>query len=98
MDVDKIYIQLIKLGFNKKRIGTLYIAEATVYFIENPECEYLTKGVYRFLARKHHKKVDAIKSNMIHACIDASRKSKQDITVKRTIKVLINYNKKSKKT
>lgn len=95
MDVDKIYIQLIKMGFSKNRAGTLYLAEATAYFIEYPECEYLSKGVYRFLSRKHGKKVATIKSNILHACINASKKSGKNITAKRTIRFLVSYNKKA---
>ncbi len=90
--VTKIYIQLLKMGFNPNRIGALYLAEAIAYSIENPEIECLGKDSYKFLYRKHRKKLATIRSNVLHACIDASKKTQKNITPKRTAVFLVEYN------
>lgn len=91
MDVERVYAQLVKMGFSKKRLGTHLIADAIIYMSENPECKFLTKGVYRYLARKYHRKVITIRSHILATCKCASKTIGKRVTAKRVIKLVSEY-------
>lgn len=67
---EKIFKELLNLGFNIRHIGTTYIAETIefIYQINNKQyCENLEKNIYSKIARIHFKSIQNIKTNIVKA-------------------------------
>lgn len=60
----KIEKNLLKLGFNKKNIGTKYIIEIIEYLSKNKMDKFELNKIYKILMKKHNKNFNTIKGSI----------------------------------
>ena len=92
MNKQEIKIELMKMGYNPVHIGTTYIVEAISIIanskIDNIELN-LEKDVYIELARKYHRNIKTIKSDMIKATNRITTQNEYNVNMKLTPKLVI---------
>lgn len=90
---EKVILELLNMGYNLKHKGTKYIIESVMYIYQNNNfnmIDNLEKNVYSFVAYKHNKSMENIKTNIIKSTKPILEKD-YSLTPKNVItKVLIN--------
>lgn len=67
---EKVFNELLNIGYNFKYKGTHYIYEAIIYIYESNNFDLLDnleQNVYKYLAHKYKKSINNIKTNIIKA-------------------------------
>ena len=78
---DTIISEIKKIGYNFKYIGTIYIIESILYIYMSNNLELLDNlenNVYKYVALKHNKSLNNIKTNVVKATIKINRNKQMD--------------------
>lgn len=67
---DKVFSELVYVGFNPKHIGTQYLLEAILYIYKNKDKKLMNNienNVYKLIAEQYHRTKESVKSSILKA-------------------------------